>query len=131
MLAAVVLFGPLQPLRQMHRSNPQQVPIWEANFAQLMAMVQAMLSVFFPTVAEQKRAAAGAGEGAGAGGGNFGGGGGERSVAPDATKQDPFETLGLAARGEGVTEADVKKAYRKLSLKWHPDVTHGCRCCSC
>jgi curved DNA-binding protein CbpA len=35
--------------------------------------------------------------------------------------EDPFVTLGLAPKGEGVELADINKAYRALALKWHPD----------
>ena len=35
--------------------------------------------------------------------------------------EDPFVTLGLAPKGEGVDLAAVNKAYRALALKWHPD----------
>ena len=34
---------------------------------------------------------------------------------------DPFAVLGLTPGGKGVTEQDVKKAYRKLALTLHPD----------
>ena len=34
------------------------------------------------------------------------------------SKKDFYETLGLR---KGAPEADIKKAYRKLALKWHPD----------
>ena len=32
---------------------------------------------------------------------------------------DYYETLGL---DRSATEADVKKAYRRLAQRWHPDV---------
>ena len=33
-------------------------------------------------------------------------------------KQTPWEILGLS---EGATSADIKRAYRKLAMQWHPD----------
>lgn len=33
-------------------------------------------------------------------------------------KEDYYKTLGVP---KSATETDVKKAYRKLALKWHPD----------
>ena len=35
--------------------------------------------------------------------------------------EDPFVTLGLTPKGEGVELAGINKAYRALALKWHPD----------
>lgn len=34
------------------------------------------------------------------------------------SKRDYYEVLGLA---KGATEADIKKAYKKLAVRWHPD----------
>ena len=35
-----------------------------------------------------------------------------------ATKRDYYEILGVQ---KGASENDIKSAYRKLALKWHPD----------
>ena len=35
---------------------------------------------------------------------------------------DPFEVLGLTA---GASEKNVKRAYKIMSLKWHPDKAKG------
>ena len=34
------------------------------------------------------------------------------------SEQDLYQTLGIEKNS---SDADIKKAYRKLSLKWHPD----------
>ncbi len=40
---------------------------------------------------------------------------------PTLFKYDPHAVLGLAPGGAGVSDTDVRKAYRKLSLTLHPD----------
>ena len=44
----------------------------------------------------------------------------ERQVNPlnQFDSDDFYEVLGLV---KGAEEKDIKKAYKKLSLKWHPD----------
>ena len=41
-----------------------------------------------------------------------------QSKAKAAKKKDYYKILGVTKES---TEADIKKAYRKLALKWHPD----------
>ena len=41
-----------------------------------------------------------------------------RGEGTDIAQFNPFEVLGVP---EGASEAEIKKAYRKLSLQWHPD----------
>ena len=39
-----------------------------------------------------------------------------------ASKQDYYETLGV---GKSASDSDIKKAYRKMAKKYHPDVSPG------
>ena len=39
-----------------------------------------------------------------------------------STKRDYYEVLGI---NRGASEADIKKAFRKLARKFHPDVNPG------
>ena len=43
------------------------------------------------------------------------------SAALKQLQDDPYLSLGLADKAEAATEAEIKKSYRKLALKHHPD----------
>jgi len=52
-----------------------------------------------------------------------GGGGGQQFQRPDSTpRKDYYKILGVE---KDATEDQIKKAYRKLALKWHPDKAKG------
>ena len=42
----------------------------------------------------------------------------EQSTAPDFNSKDLYEILGVDRK---CSDADLKKAYRKLAMLWHPD----------
>src|SRR5207247_6278961 len=45
---------------------------------------------------------------------------------PVMAKRDYYEVLGVA---RGASEADLKAAFRKLAMKWHPDRNPGDKDC--
>ena len=59
---------------------------------------------------------------------NFGGwnrgsySGGQRSSSSQTSRKDPYKVLGLDS---SATDEEVKKAYRRLAMKYHPDKVEG------
>jgi curved DNA-binding protein CbpA len=41
---------------------------------------------------------------------------------PDFASNNPFQVLGLTDTANPISKADVKRAYRKLAMQYHPDV---------
>eukprot|EP00937_MAST-01D_sp_MAST-1D-sp2_P006834 g6834.t1 len=66
--------------------------------------------------------AAGAAGGAGDGGGDDGGDGDGGAEKPDFSSANPYDILLV---DQDATAEDIKKAYRKLSLQYHPDKNPG------
>ncbi|MBQ0016780.1 MAG: TerB family tellurite resistance protein [Bacteroidales bacterium] len=54
--------------------------------------------------------------------GGYGGYSGSRSYNPDSSGRDPYEVLGLE---KGASQAEIKRAYRRLAMKYHPDKVEG------
>jgi len=44
------------------------------------------------------------------------------SLVNEAPKASYYETLQIP---KGATDAEIKKAYRKLAMKWHPGLYRG------
>lgn len=47
------------------------------------------------------------------------------SASASTTLSDPYQTLSLP---RGASESEVKKAFRRLALQYHPDVCRGDNC---
>ncbi|KAI3759591.1 hypothetical protein L6452_07513 [Arctium lappa] len=48
-----------------------------------------------------------------------------RCVSTSPVASDPYKTLSIRP---GASESEVKKAFRQLALKYHPDVCRGSNC---
>ncbi|KAJ9568222.1 hypothetical protein OSB04_004188 [Centaurea solstitialis] len=48
-----------------------------------------------------------------------------RCVSSSSVASDPYKTLSIRP---GASESEVKKAFRQLALKYHPDVCRGSNC---
>lgn len=57
--------------------------------------------------------------------GNRGGDGRFRVSCVYTTASDPYKTLSIHP---GASESEVRKAFRQLALKYHPDVCRGSNC---
>ena len=68
-------------------------------------------------VAKAEKAEKARNRGRGEGGGGEGGGEAEDEAEAEA-EMDPYEVLGLTSE---CSAAEIKSAYRKLALKYHPD----------
>ena len=56
------------------------------------------------------------------GGHSSGGSGSSRSSSSTGYKKDPYKVLGLDSTA---TDEEIKKAYRRLAMKYHPDKVEG------
>ena len=60
--------------------------------------------------------------GGGYGSGSYGGGYSGRSTYNEPPKKDPYKVLGIERTA---TDDEVRKAYRRLAMKYHPDKVEG------